>query len=123
MSASATPLPSRNCDLRQSARQRDGAYCKEVADREMQADAEHQQDDADFGELAREIGVSDKSRCERTQRHPGEEITDERRQAQPMGCQASEEGQHEPHGNRGDERDVVRHSSPGGAACRSRSPQ
>ena len=47
----------------------------------MQADAEHQQDDADLGELARERLVGDEARREGADGDAGEQIADQRRQA------------------------------------------
>jgi hypothetical protein len=104
----------RDGDLRNGAGDRDGAHRQQVLDREMQAHAEHQENDTDFGELAREIGVPDKPRRERTKRYASEEIAHKRRQAQPMGHEAADKRQHQPHGDRGDERDVVGHLSPCG---------
>jgi hypothetical protein len=80
----------------------------------MEAHAKHQENDADFRELAREISVPDKSGRERTKRHTCEEIAHERRQAQPVSHKTAKECQHEPQGDRDDERGVVRHLSPGG---------
>ena len=54
----------------------------QVADREVQADAEHQQDHADLGELAGEVGVGDEARRERADRDAGQQVADQRRQAQ-----------------------------------------
>jgi hypothetical protein len=51
----------------------------------MQADAEHQQDDADLGQLIGEILVADEARCERAGGDTGEEIADERRNPQSVG--------------------------------------
>ena len=45
-------------DLRQRAGDGDPAHRQQVLDREVQADAEHQQDDADLGELARPAPAS-----------------------------------------------------------------
>ena len=47
----------------------------------MQTHAEHQENDADLGELAREIGVTDKPGRERAEGDAGEEIAHKRRQA------------------------------------------
>ena len=47
----------------------------------MQAHAEHQENDADFGELAREIGVPDEPGRERAEGHAGEQVAHKRRQA------------------------------------------
>ena len=104
-----------NRDLRKGAGHGNGAHRQQVRDREMQAYAEHQENDADFGELAREICVSYKSGRERTECHAGEEIAYKRRQEKPVSDQAPKECQHQSHGDRGDERDVVRHLSPDGA--------
>ncbi len=43
----------------------------------MQADAEHQQDDADLGKLVRHALVADEARRERAHHHAGQEISDE----------------------------------------------
>ena len=52
---------------------------QQVLQREMQADAEHQQDDADLGELVRELLVGDEAGRERAHQHAGEQIADQRR--------------------------------------------
>ena len=67
----------------------------------MQADAEHQENDADFGELVRKIGVPYKSGSERTKCHAREEIAHKWRQAQLVGQQAAKEREHQSHGDRG----------------------
>jgi hypothetical protein len=68
---------------------------------------EHQENDADFGELTRKMGVSEKSGCKRAERHTCEKIAHKRRQAQLVGEQAAEERKHQAHGSRSDKRDVV----------------
>ena len=76
---------------------------EQVLEREMQADAEHQQDDADLGELAGEILVGDKARRERPDDDAGEEIADQRRQLEPVRhgrqdpgeCQSGDDGRDE----------------------------
>src|SRR5947207_1537571 len=77
----------------------------------MQADAEHQQDDADLGELRRQHLVGDKTRGERADHHAGEQIADERRDAQPVGDRAEDEGEPDPGHDRGDQRRRVMHVS------------
>ncbi len=59
---------------------------EQVLQREMQADAEHQQDDADLGELAAQAPVGDEAGRVGTDEHAGDEIADERRQPQPVGA-------------------------------------
>ncbi len=48
-------------------------------EREMQADAEHQQDDADLGQLVGELLVGDEAGRERPDQHAGQQIADQRR--------------------------------------------
>jgi hypothetical protein len=43
----------------------------------LQADAEHQQDDADFGELFGQRGVGDETGGVRSDERAGDEITDD----------------------------------------------
>lgn len=47
----------------------------------MQADAEHQQDDADLRQLDRELLVRDEAGREGTDHDAGQQIADDRRQA------------------------------------------
>ena len=53
----------RHGDLGDRAGDRDGADRQQVLQREMQADAEHQQDDADFGELVGDAAGRRRSRA------------------------------------------------------------
>ena len=69
----------------------------------MQADAEHQQDDADLGELTRERLVGDEAGRRRADQHAGDEIADERRQAQPMGHRAEHPGKGQRNNDGGDQ--------------------
>ena len=48
-------------DLHDRAGHGDAAHRQQVLQRKMQADAEHQQDDADFGELRRQALVGDEA--------------------------------------------------------------
>src|SRR5829696_5028028 len=63
-------------DLDEGARDRDGADREKVLQREMQPDAEHQEDDAELRELVGELDVADKTRGERPYHHAGEQISD-----------------------------------------------
>jgi hypothetical protein len=49
-----------------------------VTDGEVKPDAEHQQDDAEFGELARQSRIADETRRERADGDAGDEVADER---------------------------------------------
>ena len=87
----------RDGDLRRGAGDGDGADRKQVLEREMQADAEHQQDDADFGELVGNALIGDEARRERADGDAGEQIADQRRQPQALRDEAEDEGEHEAH--------------------------
>ena len=75
----------------------------------MQADAEHQQDHADFGELQRETGVGDEAGRVRADGDAGEKIADDRRQTEPLGEESESEGKHQGPHDGGDERGVMGH--------------
>ena len=81
----------------------------QVVDRKVQADAEHQQDDADFRQLARQRLVTDEPRRERPDRHAGQQVADEGRQAQLGRDETAGESHHQAHGNDGDKVGLVRH--------------
>jgi hypothetical protein len=63
----------------------DAADGQQVVDREVQANAEHEEDDADFGQLRSEARIGDESRRERSDRHSGEEVAEDRRQSKAYG--------------------------------------
>ena len=96
--------------LRERAGDGDGADRQQVLEREMQANPEHQQDDADFGELIGNALVGDEARRERADGDAGEQIADQRRQPQALGHEAEGEGEHKPYGERRDERCRMRHA-------------
>ena len=73
----------------------DAAYRQQVLKREMQADAEHQEDDADLGELVGDGLVGDEARRERADSDAGEEVAHEWRQAQALGGQPEGKSEHE----------------------------
>ena len=58
---------------------------------ELQADAEHQQDDADFGELLGQRGVGDETGRVRADQRACEQIADDRRETKPLGEVAEHE--------------------------------
>ncbi len=75
----------------------------------MQADAEHQQNDADLRDLAGEIRVTDETGRERADGDPGQETAHERRQAQ-LACQKpAAKGENQTHHDSDDQRSIVRH--------------
>jgi hypothetical protein len=51
---------------------------EELFDKELEADAEHQQDDADFGDLPGERAVRDEAGCVRADQQPGNDVADRR---------------------------------------------
>jgi hypothetical protein len=52
---------------------------------ELQSDAEHDQDDADFGELFGQLGVGREAGGVRPDQHAGNQVANDRRQAETLG--------------------------------------
>ena len=77
----------------------------------MQADAEHQQHDADLGQLSGDDAIGDEAGGEGADRDPRDQVADQRGQAQAMGEEAEEERQGKTDGDGGNERDIMRHAS------------
>ncbi|MNZ75808.1 hypothetical protein D3C78_942950 [compost metagenome] len=67
----------------------------------MQADAEHQQDDAKLGNLLGKCLVGDIAGSERTGQYAGQQVAHQRRDAQALGQGAENEGQDEAGGEGG----------------------
>ena len=89
----------------------DGFDGEQVAQREMQADAEHQQNDANLRPVPwqgsgrrRKPGVN-----ERADGDAGEQVAHDRGNAQPSGKRAQDEGQRQADDNGGDQWRIVRH--------------
>ena len=83
---SPAPSPGRgDGDLRDRARDGDGLHRHQVLQREMQADAEHQQDHADLGQLRRQGLVGDEAGRERPDHDAREQVAHQRRQPQRAG--------------------------------------
>ena len=74
-------------DLDDRAGHDDARHRHQVLEREMQADAEHQQDDADLGELAGQGGIGGEARRERADHDARQHVAGQRLDAQPMGQQ------------------------------------
>jgi hypothetical protein len=85
------------------------AHREQVAQREVQAHAEHQEHHADFGELRRQARVGHEARRERTDHDASQQIAHQRRQMQPCRGKAQDERQSEARRDGGDEREVVFH--------------
>ena len=75
----------------------------------MQADAEHQQNDADFGQFGSKALVGDEAGCEGPDGDAGQQVSDDGGNAQPLGKRAQHEGQRQADDNGGDQRRIVRH--------------
>ena len=60
------------------------AHRQQLFEVELQADAEHQQDDADLGELLGHRRIDGQPGCVRAEQRAGEQVADDRRQAQPL---------------------------------------
>ena len=82
-------------DLDQRAGNGDGAYGEQILQRKMQADAEHQQDHADLGQLERKLVVGNEARRIGPDQHAGEQVADKRRHPQPVRNRAEHEGKSE----------------------------
>ena len=96
-------------DLHRGAGQGDPSHRHQVVEREMNPHAEHQQDDADLGQLLGQGDVGDETGGVRADRHAGEEIAHDRRQPQPYSEQAEQEREAEARGNGGDELGLMGH--------------
>jgi hypothetical protein len=84
----------------------------------MQADAKHQQDDADLGQLARDLTVGMDPRRERPDRNAREEIPDERRNVETAREKPKCEGHDEGRRQREQQRRLVVHEGGGGSILR-----
>jgi hypothetical protein len=99
----------RGRDLRHRAGDGDGAHREEVLQREVQPDAEHQQDHADLGELVGKSLVGDIAGREGPDRDARQQISDQRRNPQPLRARRQDEGQDQADHDGRDQRCVMRH--------------
>ncbi len=97
----------RDGDLADRAGDRDLRDREQVLQGEVQADAEHQQDDADLGEFGGQGGVGGEARRVGADHDAGEEVSDQGLNAQPLGNQSENESEHQTRSNRGDERGML----------------
>ena len=79
----------------------------------MQADAEHQQHDADFRELRGGVEVGDEARCRRADDDAGDKVADQGRQLDAFGDEAEDQGDAEAGGQGGDQGNIVFHAGGG----------
>ncbi len=116
-----TPTPpvgsehaQRRCQphLHDGTRHRDALYRQQVAQREMQADAEHQQHHPDFGKLGGDMDVRHEAGRRRTNQDAGEQVADQSGHLDPLGDEAEDQRHAEAGGNRGYQGEVVLHRCP-----------
>ena len=99
-----------NRDLDDGAGDRDGFDGQKVLQREMQAHAEHQKDDAEFGELRRQRLIGNVTRREGAHRDAGEQISDQGRYLQALRDGAENKSEPEARSDGCDQRCIMRHS-------------
>ncbi len=75
----------------------------------MEPDAEHQQNDADLGQLIGDVLVGNVARRERADEDAGDQIAHERRELEPMRQHTEAEGEPETDGKGRNERRHMRH--------------
>ena len=105
------PISVATRDLDDGARHRDGFDGQKVLQREMQADAEHQEDDADLREFRRQRLVGNETRREGADGDAGEQIADQRRYLQALRDGAENKREPEARNDGCDQRCIVRHSN------------
>ena len=129
--ARAMTAPSSGGDdaLRDRAGDGDAPHRQQLLDVKLQADAEHEEDDADLGQLLGDIGVGHEAGRVRTDERAGQQVADDGRQARALGEVAEDEGRGEAAGQRQDQIEVVQVSGGGAVpplpprACKAPSPR
>ncbi|KAG1190175.1 hypothetical protein G6F35_013970 [Rhizopus arrhizus] len=96
-------------DLADGAGNGDRLARHQVLQREVQANAEHQQHHAQFGQLVGQRLVGDEAGGERAYTDASNQITDQRRQAQLVGQRAEDEGEPQANGHDVDQVGVMVH--------------
>jgi len=89
-------------DLDDGAWQSDMANSEKLFERKVQSDTEHQQHDADFGKLMRQIKIGNETRRCRTDDNSGNQISDQGRQLEANCDKAHREREAEGSGDGGD---------------------
>ena len=101
------PDRGRDQALDDRAGDRDALHREQVLEVELQADAEHQQDHADLGELLGDVAIGDEPGRVRPDHQPGQEVADDRRQLQALGEIAPDERSDEAAGECEDQIEAV----------------
>ena len=97
----------RNDRLDDRPRDRDRADGEELADRELDPDAEHQQDHPELGELERDVGVGTQPGRERPDHHASDDVPDDGGQADMPGDETADECGSQADRDSGDENGLV----------------
>ncbi len=111
-SRESPPAPSRGRSPRRSApgaRNRDAPHREQVLPGEMQSDAEHQQDHADFRQLPGQRLIGDEPRRVGTDHQSRQQITHQRRYPQPRRDRAEQKGKADADDDGGDQGGVMGH--------------
>jgi hypothetical protein len=90
----------------------DATYGEQLLEMELQADAEHQEDDADFGELLGQVGIGGEDRRVRSDGDPGKEIADDWREAETLGDVPRDERRRQSSGESRDQLEVMHKEHP-----------
>ena len=93
--------------LAERAWDRDGADGEEIFQVKVQTDAEHEQDDADLGELRGEVRIRLKAGRVFAERDAGGEVADDGGEPATFRYQTTDQRGGKPEGERGDQRDVM----------------
>jgi hypothetical protein len=86
-------------DLHERAGDGDSADREQVLEREMQADAEHQEDNADFAQLLRQRLIGNETRRVGTDEDAGDQVANDRGEPEAVGEKTQKERQHERRNN------------------------
>jgi hypothetical protein len=97
--------------LSDGAGNRDSTNGKELFDVELQADAKHQQDDADLGELLGQGAIGDEPGRVRADQNASDQIPDNRRKPQPLRDEPASERGNKAGGQREDQIEAMHASS------------
>ena len=109
----------RERDLHGGPAQGDAAHGQQVLEVKVQAHAEHEQDDADLGQLRGQPRIGHEARRMRPHQDARQQIAYQRRQTELLGHEAQDEGGAQASGEGQDQGNIVRHahgrvlSSPG----------
>ncbi len=118
------PERRRHRNLRDRPRHRDLAHRHQVFQRKMQPNPEHEENNADLGQLEREPGVGDEPGGKRPDQHPGKQIARDRRNSEAMRQRPHQERDAKARDDSADQGGVMRHGlclgggSAGGQATR-----